>query len=216
MGSVKRRYDSSRRREQAQETQLRIIDAAHDLFVAQGYGRTTIADVARAAGVAVETIYAAFKNKPTLLRRVWFAHFRGGDDDVPLYDRAAMQAVLREADLLERTRKHAAFVTQNFRRIGALQRALQGAAASEPAAAAMLAEYAERRLDVATRYAHAAAATGQLAVGEGECRDVLFSTMDGGLWHSLVGERGWSDERFATWLGELWAAAFVQSGAPTS
>ena len=74
----------------------------------------------------------------------------------------------------------------------------------------MLAEYAERRLDVATKYAHAAAATGQLAVSEDECRDVLFSTMDGALWHSLVGERGWSDERFATWLGELWAVALVE------
>lgn len=216
MESVKRRYDSTRRQEQAQETRLRIIDAAHDLFVDQGYGSTTMGDIAQSAGVSVETIYAAFKNKPTLLRRLWFAHFRGDVEDIPLYNRAAMQAVLAEADLLERTRKHAAFVTENFRRIGSLQYALQGAAASEPEAAAMLAEYAERRLDVATKYAHAAAATGQLAVSEDECRDVLFSTMDGALWHSLVGERGWSDERFATWLGELWAAAFVRGGAPAS
>ncbi len=210
MGSVKRRYNSSRRQEQAQETRLRIIDAAHDLFVDRGYGNTTVADIARSARVAVETIYAAFKNKPTLLRHVWFAHFRGDEEDVPLYDRAGMQAVLAETDLLERTRKHAAFVTENFRRIGPLQHALQGAAASEPGAAEMLAEYAERRLDVATKYAHAAAATGQLAVSEEECRDVLFSTMDGALWHSLVGERGWSNERFATWLGQLWAAALVE------
>jgi AcrR family transcriptional regulator len=210
MTSVKRQYDSSRRQEQAQETRRRIIDAARDLFVDQGYGKTTIADVARSAGVAVETIYAAFKNKSTLLRQVWFAHFRGDEDDVPLYDRAGMQAVLAETDLLKRTRKHATFVTEVFRRIGPLQHALQGAAASEPGAAAMLAEYAERRLDVATNYARAAAATGQLAVSEDECRDVLFSTMDGALWHSLVGERGWSDVRFATWLGEMWAAAFVE------
>ena len=216
MGSVKRRYDSSRRKEQAQETRRRIIGAAHDLFIDKGYGNTTIADIARSAGVSVETIYAAFKNKPTLLRQVWFAHFRGDEEATPLYDRAAMQAVLAEADLLERTRKHAAFVTENFRRIGPLHHALQGAAASEPEAAAMLAEYAERRLDVATKYAHAAAATGQLAVSEDECRDVLFSTMDGTLWHTLVGERHWSDERFAAWLGDLWVAGFVKGGAQAS
>jgi hypothetical protein len=42
----------------------------------------------------------------------------------------------------------------------------------------MLAEYAARRLDVATKYAHAAAATGQLAVSEDECRDVAKRSSD--------------------------------------
>ncbi|HEX7195380.1 MAG TPA: TetR family transcriptional regulator, partial [Candidatus Limnocylindria bacterium] len=72
-GKVKRPYRSTRRREQAGETRHRIIRAAHDLFVSQGYGRTTIAEIAGAAGVAVETVYAAFRNKPTLLRQVWYA-----------------------------------------------------------------------------------------------------------------------------------------------
>jgi len=63
---VKRPYHSARRREQADETRRRIIGAAQDLFVTQGYGRTTIAEVAREAGVAVETVYAAYGNKATL------------------------------------------------------------------------------------------------------------------------------------------------------
>ncbi|WP_260478652.1 hypothetical protein [Kibdelosporangium aridum] len=46
-------------------------------------------------------------------------------------------------------------------------------------------------------HAHAAAATGQLAVSEEECRDVLWSTTDGALWHRLVEQRGWSEERYA-------------------
>jgi len=213
--SVKRQYDSSRRQQQARETRMRIIAAAHDLFVDQGYGATAIADIARSAGVAVETVYAAFRNKPTLLHQVWFAHFRGDEDDVPLYDREGMQEVLAEPDLVERIRKHAAFSTANFRRIGPLQRALQGAAASEPAASTLLEEYAARRLDVATKYARAAAETGQLGVSEEECRDVVFSTSDGALWHALVGARGWSDERFAAWLAQVWTAALVEHRAGT-
>ena len=59
------------------------------------------------------------------------------------------------------------------------------------------------------KYAEAAAATGQLAVSEDECRDVLAATMDGTLWQRLVAERGWSDERFAAWLGKLWTSAMV-------
>ena len=67
--AVKRRYDSTRRQEQARENRQRILQAAHDLFIGKGYGQTAITDIAAAAGVAVETVYAAFKNKPTLLHR---------------------------------------------------------------------------------------------------------------------------------------------------
>lgn len=67
--AVKRRYDSSRRQEQARENRRRILQAAHELFVNRGYGQTTIADVAARADVAVETVYAAYRNKATLLHR---------------------------------------------------------------------------------------------------------------------------------------------------
>lgn len=210
--SVKRQYNSARRREQAAETRLRIIRAAHDLFVAQGYGRTTIAEIAEAAGVAVETVYAAFRNKPTLLRQVWYVDFRGDEQDIRLLDRPEIQAVLAEPDLATRFAKHALVITAVFRRVGPLLLALQGAAASERAAAGMLSEWDERRLDACTRYAAAAAATGQLAVSEEECRDVLSATLDGTLWHRLVAEAGWPDDRFAAWLGRLWTSQLVGPG----
>ena len=208
--AVKRPYRSPRRREQAGETRQRIIRAAHDLFVNDGYGRTTIADVARAAGVAVETVYAAYRNKPTLLRQVWYATMRGDEEDIRLLDRPEIRAVLAEPDLATRLRAHAAVITPVFRRITPLFRALQGAATSEPAAAAMLAEFDEQRLDAADNYARAAAATGQLAVSEQECRDLLAATLDGALWHRLVAERGWPDDRHARLLGTMWIAALVR------
>src|SRR5688500_2286704 len=208
---VKRPYRSTRRREQAGETRRRIIRAAHDLFVSRGYGRTTMAEVASAAGVAVETVYAAFGNKPTLLRQVWYATFRGDEQDVRLLDRPEIRAVLAEPDLATRLRAHAAALGPVFRRITPLLRALQGASTSEPAAAAMLAEFDERRLDAAGHYARAAAATGQLGVSERECSDVLAATLEGGLWYRLVGECGWSEERFAQVLGTMWVAALARS-----
>jgi len=211
-GTVKRRYDSTRRKEQARETRERIVRAAHDLFVDQGYARTTIADVARAGGVSPETVYASFGNKATLLRRAWFLMFRGDETDVPLYDRPQMQEVVEIPDLAARTRAHAAFVTANNRRSAPLLHAIEGAAASEAGAAEMLAEWAERRLDVATRYAQAAGATGQLVVSEEECRDILYATMDGALWQRLVEQRGWSDQRYADWLCSAWQAMFVRTG----
>lgn len=207
---VKRPYNSTRRQEQARETRLRIIRAAHGLFVAHGYGRTTIAEIAASAGVAIETVYAAFRNKPTLLRHVWYVNFRGDDKDIRLLDRPEIHAVLAEPDLPTRFAKHAMVVTEVFRRIAPLLAALQGAAATEPAAAAILTEWNQRRLDACTSYAAAAATTGQLAVSQDECRDVLAATMDGTLWQRLVAERGWPDERFAAWLGRLWTSQLVK------
>ena len=77
----------------------------------------------------------------------------------------------------------------------------------------MLAEWAGHRLDVATRYARAAAATSQRAIPEAACRDLLFATLDGALLHRLVLECGWSDARYADWLGELWISQFVGTKA---
>lgn len=186
------------------------IQAAHDLFVGKGYGRTTVADVAAAAGVAVETVYAAYRNKPTLLRQVWYATFRGDEEDVRLLDRPEIREVLAEPNLATRLRTQAVVFLPVFRRITPLLRALQGAATSEPEAAAMLAEFDERRLDAAGHYARAAAATGQLAVSEEECRDVLAATLDGALWHRLVVEGAWPEDRFAELLGTIWVATLLR------
>jgi AcrR family transcriptional regulator len=209
--AVKRRYTSTRRDQQARETRLRIIRAARQLFVTRGYGRTTLAEIAREAGVAVETVYAAFGTKATLLRQTWYVDFRGDEKEVPLFERDEMQAILDEPDLAARIRRHAAFVAATNRRMGPLTVALEGAAASEATATEMLTEFSKRRLDVTTKYAKAAAATGRLAVSQAECRDVLFATMDGTLWRRLVVERGWSDDRYADWLGSLWIALLVST-----
>lgn len=208
-GAVKRRYDSTRRQEHARENRRRILRAAHDLFIDKGYGQTTITDVAAAAGVAVETVYAAFKNKPTLLHRAWDVAVGGDDQDVRVHERPDLRAVLDEPDLATRLTKHAVVNTGIMRRTARLHLAVRGAAASDPTAAAMLAEIDRQRLEAMAIHARAAASTGQLAVPEEECRDVLWSTSDGSLWHRLVQQRGWSDERYAAWLGRLLVSLLV-------
>jgi len=61
------RVRPGRREQQAAETRRLIIDAARRLFATQGYGITSIAQIAEEAGVAIPTIYASVGTKLRLL-----------------------------------------------------------------------------------------------------------------------------------------------------
>ncbi|GAC1313634.1 MAG: TetR/AcrR family transcriptional regulator [Acidimicrobiales bacterium] len=209
---VKRRsYDSSRRQVQATQTRSAIVVAARDLFVGQGYARTTMADIATAAGVSVETIYVAFRNKATLLHKAWDITVGGDGQDIVFHERPEVLAIRNEPDLARRLMLHATWSTHTAQRIAPFQLMVQAAAGADPAAAAMLEEMGRQRLAGMTVMAAEAAKTGQLAVPEQECRDVIWSMTDGMLWHQMVHERGWTNERFAAWLGHLWVQVLVRA-----
>jgi AcrR family transcriptional regulator len=207
---VKRRYDSSRRQAQARETRATIVRAARDLFIERGYGHTTLADIAAAAGVSVETIYASVGTKAEVLHKAWDITVGGDDEDIVLHERPEVLAIRAEADLAKRLMLHAEFSTKTSQRTAPFQLMVQSAAGADPAAAAMLEEISRQRLNGIGVMAAEAAATGQLAVTEEECRDVIWSMTDGMLWHRLVNERGWTNERYAEWLGRVWVDRLVK------
>jgi AcrR family transcriptional regulator len=207
---VKRRaYKSARRQAQARETRSLIVRAARDLFIERGYSRTTISEIALAAGVSAETIYAAFGNKSTLLHRAWDITVGGDDQAIVFHERPEVMTVRTEADLAKRFMLHATLATRTAERIAPFQLMVQAAADADSAAAAMLEEMGRQRLAGMTVMAREAAGTGQLAVSEHECRDILWSMTDGMLWHRLVNERGWTNEHYADWLGRMWVQLLV-------
>jgi AcrR family transcriptional regulator len=69
-----RPYESSLRREQAEATRQRVLDAALLCFRDSGYAATSVRAIADQAGVAVQTLYQSWGSKPALveglLRRV--------------------------------------------------------------------------------------------------------------------------------------------------
>ena len=83
----KRRYQSRLRQDSTRRTRQAIVAAAGELFVANGYAATSLADIAVAAGVARPTVFAAFGSKPTLLRQVLDEALAGDDEPVPVADR---------------------------------------------------------------------------------------------------------------------------------
>src|SRR5689334_14712218 len=73
----RRRYVSAQRQESADATRARILDAARALFSGKGIDKVTIAEIARAAGVAGSTVYALFASKAGILRALMQATLFG-------------------------------------------------------------------------------------------------------------------------------------------
>ena len=102
MSDAKRPYDARRRRERATEerqaTRRRVVEAARELFLSRGYVATTMADIAREAGVALQSVYTAGQSKADLLHLVTDLAVAGDDQEVMLVDRPEYVAVSAESD----------------------------------------------------------------------------------------------------------------------
>jgi AcrR family transcriptional regulator len=98
---TKRSYNSSRRQAQAAQTRSDVLAAATELFSDLGWAGTTLAAIADAAGVSVETIYNGFGSKKGLLRAAMEVAVVGDDEPIPLVERPEF-AALREGDFDER------------------------------------------------------------------------------------------------------------------
>ena len=92
MPNVKRNYSSPRREAQAAETRRAILWAALELFMSQGFGRTTVRQVAKRAEVSEQTVYNAFGDKIGLLYHgaIEYIGQAGGPDEAEFL--AALQA----------------------------------------------------------------------------------------------------------------------------
>jgi AcrR family transcriptional regulator len=83
-------------------TQTRIVAAARDLFLEQGYVKTTLAGVAERAGLAPRTVYVRFGTKAALFRRVVDEALVGDAEPVDVEHRPRTQEAFTAAALAER------------------------------------------------------------------------------------------------------------------
>jgi AcrR family transcriptional regulator len=70
-----RPYRSQLRKQQAEATRTRVIQAAAELFAAEGYARTTLAKIAAAAGVSAETVQGQGPKAALLIAAAEYAAF---------------------------------------------------------------------------------------------------------------------------------------------
>ncbi len=128
----KRRYRSKRREIQAEATRAAILDAARALFTTDGWAPTTMAAIARRAGVATETVYARFHSKRAIVHALVVAAMRGNEPETPFMEQAGRQAVQRETDAGRMTEAFAADVSATLVRVAPILAVVRSAAEGEP------------------------------------------------------------------------------------
>jgi AcrR family transcriptional regulator len=199
---VKRAYDSSRRRDQARRTRARIVAAATELFVEQGYGATSIATIADAAGVSAQTIYATFGTKAALLGEAVGVALAGDDEPVPVFDRPESQAAVTAETPADAAAAFAHGVTRLFERAGRLLHAADAAAQHDPELAAMAAEGQRLRLVDMRRVARAFDQSGFLQPGLGAeaAGDLLWALASPDTYRNFTVAREWTPRRYERWL----------------
>ena len=204
---VKRRpYNSTRRRAAAQHTRRAILDVAAKLFIEHGYVATTMAAIADAAGVALDTVYASVGPKPALFRLLIETAISGTDEPVPALERDEVRIVRAERDPNRKLELYAGVVRRVQGRLAPLFRVLQAAAASDPGLRALWREISERRASNMRLLAQELVERGGLRpeISIEEAADVIWATSSSELYALLVLERAWDPERFEHWLAASW------------
>jgi AcrR family transcriptional regulator len=197
-----RRYDSPRRRAQAEATRAEILAAAQRLLEREGYAATTMAAVAAEAGVALKTVYVAFATKSGLLRALWNVLLRGDADDAPMGDRPWYREMLAEPDpgaRLDRMARQSRAVKD---RAGPLLVVIREAAPGDADVAALWDRIEGQFRDLLDPLARTFAEEGSLRPGldPGRAADVLWALNHPDVWRLLVRVRGWSADEYEVWL----------------
>lgn len=199
MRDVKRKYDSGRRRRQAEETKKQIVEAARRLFAEHGYAATTINVIAQAGQVAPQTVYAIFGSKRALLSALIDAMELEAELPTLLENlRAAQDEPLRQLDLI------VDFNRRLFSRGLDVLEIMRSAAAAEPDLVAAWSEGEERRRQGQRPLVQSWHANGVLKpnVTVAMAADVLWTLTGPDVFRLLVAESGWSPRRYAIWLQE--------------
>lgn len=202
-----RSYNARRRQEAAEESRMRVLAQSRQLFLAHGYGRTTIAAIARAAGVSKESVYKGFGGKPGLVGAIYEQSLLGADGP-PAEERSdhAQTTVTDPRELMEQFGLFIAEISPLGSPVYLLIR--DAAASGDQDMAALLRDVDGERYQRMLHNARQVLGRGFLRPGltAEEVADVFFMSTSAALYETLVLKRGWSAERFGRFMARTLAA----------
>jgi AcrR family transcriptional regulator len=198
MDKVKR---PDKRAERSRRTREKVVEAARELFVAQGYGATNLQEVADRAGVAVQTVYFVFRNKRTLFKDVVDTSIAGDTEPVATMDREWFRAACAEPTAAGQLRAHVRGTREILGRVAPIMPLIAAAAATDPEIAAQWPEGPDPRYTV--QYAAAEALAGKPDTRPGlsveMAADLLFGLLSPQLYLIFVRDRDWSPDTWEAW-----------------
>ena len=213
-GISPRRYDATERRRLAEqqrgESRRRVLAAATQCFLRDGYAATTIAGVARTAGVAVQTVYSSVGGKAGLLIAVVNQAVAGDERDVMFLDRDWMHALRSEPDPRRQVRIFADTMTAIGARVVPLYVIMRAAAAGDPELAAAW----QRSLDL--RRESAQAVVSELRGLRGDVSreravDLVWMIASPEVYEMLVLQRGWQPAECAAWAADAISSGLLDT-----
>jgi AcrR family transcriptional regulator len=208
-----RSYRSPQRRERAAATRLSVLAAARDLFQDKGYAATTVADVARRAGVSVDTVDtvdASVGRKPELVLAVIDTMLAGTDEPVPAEQRDYVLAIGSEPTAAGKIEIYAAAVARLIPPTAPLQEALPKAGDTDAVCAATWLRLVTRRAANMLLFAADLRSTGALRADltDQEVAEIVWSTNAAEYW-LLLAQRGWTPARYQGLLVDVWSRTLL-------
>ncbi len=185
---------STYRQRQAQATRDLIADTARRLFAAEGYGATSMEAIAREAGIAVSTVYAAFGAKREILSRIcerWLEQAGA---------RELAGRVLTEPDPARRLRGAAHWLRVLYSAGFDVVLIFEAATDESPETRALLRAKLAGRNQVMD--AIIASLDGHLTVPVPQAQAMYRALAAPGVYRELVEESGWTPEDFEHWVAD--------------
>jgi AcrR family transcriptional regulator len=201
MATGSRTRNRESRAERARVTRAKIVGAAAELFVGTGYLQTTMADIARAAGVAVQTLYLSFGGKGAVLSAAMEVTIAGDDEPVPIFEREWHQEMREEPDGRLAYGYFLGTSVRIIERFYPLYAAIR-AAAADPEVAELL------QRNKRERFTSFRAAVEELAAKRGydprlpvdRATQVVYAQQSEETYGLLVVEQGWPVEDWTSWV----------------
>jgi AcrR family transcriptional regulator len=206
------------RQAQTALTEQRIVAAATELFLADGYLATTLEAVAKRARVGARTVYVRFGTKSELFKRVVDVAIVGDTAPVDVLGRDWMQRALTAPTAAERIAAAAAAGRQIMERSGALFAVALQAAAIEPAIQEAFQEGRRGARRAQEAFWTAMADDGLLPAGA----DVAWLIDTTGLLGSAESylQAGylysWSFDQYEEWVATTWTRLAAASASPAT
>jgi AcrR family transcriptional regulator len=218
VNTPRRRYSSTLRQGQAEATRRAVLDAARELFLTQGYGATTLDEIAARAGVSKPTVFSAVGNKQTVLKEVRDIAIAGDDRPIPIRERPMSERVRTEPHRQRAIGMLARHLTNVAARYAPVYDLLRAAAAhGEQEIQALWETEEHQRLTGASFWIEILRAkpgprlrsTPQSAI------DTLWLYMAPDHYTRLVTHRHWTQQKYRHWLTRLITDLFEPSDDTT-